>query len=144
MVIAGCTRRKRVTAASMPAIELYEGGCVPALRARIGCRADLAGRVFFLSARHGLIRADTPLQTYDQRLTRERAAELHPGVSEAVERAVGDLAPVEEMLLLVEPDYLVPLAGLLAWPRRPVLHWFPDPGHAWAAAGTVLDRWGWR
>ena len=141
-MIAGCTRRKRVTAAPVRALDLYEGGCVPALRARIGRRADLAGRVFFLSARHGLIGANARVQTYDERLTPERAARLRPGVSEAVEQAIRERAPVDEMLLLVEPDYLAPLADLLASPQRPTLRWCR--GNAWDTASAVLDRWGWR
>jgi hypothetical protein len=127
----------------MPALELYEGTCVPALRGRIGGRPDLVERVFFLSARHGLIHANTRLQTYEERLTPERAAQLRPAVNEALEGVMRQRAPVAEVLLLVEPEYLAPLADALVWPQRPILRWFPDPGNDWAAASAVLDRWGW-
>jgi hypothetical protein len=68
MVIVGCTARKALAPEPLPALELYNGGCVPPLRARLGGDPRLRARVRFLSAEHGLVTADTPLRTYDRRL----------------------------------------------------------------------------
>lgn len=143
MVIIGCTARKALTPGPLPALELYNGGCVPSLRARLGADPRLRARVRFLSAEHGLITADTPLHTYDRPLDLDRAAELRPAVTAALRREMTTGGVPREVLVVVEPLYLVLLADLLALPARPRLHWIPDPGHGWAQARAVLDQWGW-
>ncbi|MGH8899790.1 MAG: DUF6884 domain-containing protein [Egibacteraceae bacterium] len=143
LVIAGCTNRKLATTHPVPAFELYQGSCIPQLRARIGLHRSSRDRVRFLSARHGLVRADTPLLVYDQRLTAERARQLRPEVTATLEQEFATGGVPEEILLLLEPLYLVPLADLLAHPSRPPLRWIPDPGGGWAQAEAVLDAWGW-
>ncbi|MGH8901677.1 MAG: DUF6884 domain-containing protein [Egibacteraceae bacterium] len=143
LVIAGCTNRKLVTTQPVPAFELYQGSCIAQLRARLGPHRSSRDRVRFLSARHGLVRADTPLLAYDQQLTAERAQQLRPEVTATLEREFATDGAPEEILLLLEPLYLVPLADLLAYPSRPQLRWIPDPGDGWAQATAVLDTWGW-
>ena len=80
LVIVGCSAEKTPTTQPLPALDLYDGGCVPPLRARLGHRPELRARVRFLSARHGLVTADTPLNTYDRPLDPARAANLRPQV----------------------------------------------------------------
>lgn len=48
----------------------------------------------------------------------------------------------QRVLLVLEPDYLVLLADLLALPERPALHWISDP-RGWPQAAAVLDEWRW-
>ncbi len=74
MVIAGCSRRKLQTAVPVPALDLYQGGCIPALRARARETGWLRSRTWILSAEHGLVHANTPLLPYDRRMDGQRAA----------------------------------------------------------------------
>lgn len=142
-LIAGCTRTKTPTSTPLPALELYAGGIAAPLRARIGHRADLRRRVLFLSARHGLTEADTPLLPYDQALTTERAAELRPQVHRALRRRIGEDGPPARLLVVAEPLYLVLVADMLADEDRPLVHWIPDP-RDWQRAAAVLDEWNWQ
>jgi uncharacterized protein DUF6884 len=143
LVIVGCSAEKAPCAGLLPAIELYDGGCVPQLRARLAASPALRARVRFLSAEHGLITADTPLAPYDRPLDSQRAAELRPQVWRqfAAELAAGDMPA--EILVIAEPMYLVLLADLLAAAGRPRVHWIPDHDGGWPQAAVVLDGWGW-
>lgn len=143
LVVAGCSRRKAVTDRPVPALELYQGGCVPALRARLGRIPAARRRIRLLSAEHGLLAADSLLPPYDRRLTAERATELRPQVAAQLDvEFIRDGTPTE-VLLIAEPLYLVLIADLLAWPARPSVTWLPDPGTDWPAAADILDRWSW-
>lgn len=143
MVIVGCSARKAVTPGPLAALELYEGGCVPPLRARLGGQPQLRARVRILSAEHGLVTADTPLHTYDRPLDPGRAAELRPAVMAALHREMTIDGVPHEVLVVAEPLYLVLLADLLALPARPRVQWIPDHAHGWPQASAVLDQWGW-
>jgi hypothetical protein len=143
LVIVGCTARKAPTPEPLAALELYEGGCVPTLRARLGGQPQLRARVRFLSAEHGLVTADTPLSSYDRPLDPTRARELRPVVMTALHREMTTHGVPREVLVVAEPLYLVLLADLLALPARPLVYWIPDHTHGWPQASAVLDNWGW-
>jgi hypothetical protein len=140
MVITGCSRRKASTPAPVPALDLYQGGSIPWLRARAGRDPQLRARVMILSAEHGLLRAGRLLLPYDRRLDPARARELAPEVTQVLAREWAGTGRPQEILVLAEPLYLIPLAALLATPCR--VHWIADP-YDTKAAGVVLDRWGW-
>lgn len=143
LVIVGCSAEKTATREALAALDLYDGGCVPALRERLGHRRELRDRVRFLSAEHGLITADTPLHSYDRPLDPPRASELRPRVWQRLQiELTGNAAP-GSVLIIAEPLYLVLLADLLAVRERPVLHWIPDHAHGWPQAAAILDRWKW-
>ncbi|GAA4466433.1 DUF6884 domain-containing protein [Phytohabitans houttuyneae] len=143
LVIVGCSAEKTATREPLPALELYDGGCVPPLRARLGRLPRLRARVRFLSAQHGLITADTPLHTYDRPLDAARAAELRPPVWARLRAQLRETGMPTDILVIAEPLYLVLIADLLAAPERPRVHWIPDHAHGWPHAAAVLDRWKW-
>lgn len=143
LVIAGCSRQKVTGPGPYPALELYDSGCVPPLRARLGHDARLRARVRFLSAEHGFVTADTLLRWYDRPLTPGRAVELRPQVTAALAAEFAIDGVPDEVLVIAVPSYLVLLADLLALPARPRVHWIPDHAHGWPHAAAVLDRWGW-
>lgn len=143
LVIAGCSARKTPSDTALAAFELYAGGCVPRLRARLGWQPELRGRVRFLSAEHGFITADTPVHAYELPLDPVRAHELRRLVARQLHQEFTDIGVPAEVLIIVEPLYLVLIADLLALPERPRIHWVPDHTRTWADAATVLDRWGW-
>lgn len=139
-MLAGCSRRK--AEAPAPALELYAGGIAPQLRVRCGHRLDLRRRIFFLSARHGLVRADTRLCHYDQPLTPGRTAALRPLIGRTLRRHLAQLAVPARLLVVADPLYLVLVADLLAQEDRPIVRWIPDP-RGWIEAAAVLDEWNW-
>ncbi|MEW2401369.1 DUF6884 domain-containing protein [Streptomyces sp. NPDC046862] len=142
LILAGCSRRKTPTDTPVPALELYAGGIAPQLRARVGHLPDLRQRVFFLSARHGLVDANTSLLPYDQALTAEQANALRPEVSRRLRWRLDELGAPARLLVVAEPLYLVLVADVLADDDRPLVHWIPDP-HGWPQAAAVLDEWNW-
>lgn len=142
LVVVGCSRRKLATAEPVPALELYQGGCFSALRARVG-PVYARERVRILSARHGLVRADEPLLPYDQPLNMARALGLQPAITESLCREWARDGWPEEVLAILEPLYMVCLAGILALPGRPLVRWVTDLSEGWAKAVAVLDGWGW-
>ncbi|GAB3160954.1 hypothetical protein GCM10027290_67540 [Micromonospora sonneratiae] len=143
LVIVGCSAEKTSTSTPLPALDLYDGGCVPHLRARVGHLPHQRSRVRFLSAEHGLVTADTRLHTYDRPLNRVRAVELRPRVRAQLQPDLhGDHVP-SGILVVAEPLYLVLLADLLTDPRRPRIHWIADHAGGWPEAAAILDAWGW-
>ncbi|WP_322768593.1 DUF6884 domain-containing protein [Frankia sp. Cr1] len=141
-IIVGCSHRK-AGCGEYAALDLYEGGCVPQLRGRVHAHPSLRERIFVLSARYGLVGADDRIASYDQQMTLSRARELARCVGRALTSRVLVAPHPRELLVLVEPAYLVALAELLRADIRPRLHWFPDPAGDWPAACEVIDNWGW-
>lgn len=142
LVIAGCSRRKDPTARPLPALERYTGGIAQQLRERFGSHRHARQQICFLSAEHGLVRADDLIAPYDRALTRSRAEELRPVVAEQLRRQFHAGGVPTRVLLVLEPDYLVLLADLMAIASRPALHWICDP-HGWPQASALLDEWRW-
>ncbi|MFJ1707148.1 hypothetical protein [Kitasatospora sp. NPDC088346] len=142
LLIAGCSRRKAEEPRPVPALERYTGGIAPQLLARFAGHPPARGRIRFLSAEHGLVHADDPLAPYDRRLTRERAVQLRPIVAAQLRHDFAATGTPRRVLLVLEPDYLIPLADLLALPERPVVQWVSDP-RGWPQAAAVLDEWRW-
>ena len=78
-LIQSCSQTKLDDPRPLPAIERYDGPAFRVLRRflRDAAPALQDVDVFVLSARYGLIAADTPVHDYDQRMTPARAAQLH-------------------------------------------------------------------
>lgn len=141
LIIVGCCERKRLAPQPMPALDLYDEGCIPPLRDRLGRDTALRDRIRFLSARHGLVHADTPLHAYDQPLDPATALALRPAVAASLAAEFAVVGTPSDVLVIVEPLYLVPLADLLATGAR--IHWVPDHAHGWPQASVILDTWNW-
>ncbi|MGI5213819.1 DUF6884 domain-containing protein [Plantactinospora sp. CA-290183] len=143
LVIVCCCAKKADTLVPIPALDLYQEGPVPQLRARVGHRPDLRSRIRVLSAEHGIVGADTPLLPYDRPLDMDRAVVLRPAVTRALWREMHVNGVPEEVLVAVEPLYLVLLADLLAVPGVRI-RWITDPMADWSATESVLKEWGWQ
>lgn len=78
LLILACSKRKRISPSLLPAIERYDGPAFQTLRKYLreepDGAADLA--VWVLSAQFGLIDGSTPIPTYDQEMTPDRAHHL--------------------------------------------------------------------
>ncbi|WP_329007622.1 hypothetical protein OG271_18065 [Micromonospora rifamycinica] len=143
LVIVGCSAEKTPTTTPRPALDLYDGGCVPDLRSRVGHLPHQRSRVRFLSAAHGLVTADTRLHTYDRPLDPARAAELRSRVWAQLQPDLFSDHTPDDILVVAEPLYLVLLADLLSDSRRPCIHWIADHAGGWPEAAAILDAWGW-
>ncbi|MFF4924213.1 DUF6884 domain-containing protein [Kitasatospora sp. NPDC001261] len=138
LVIVGCSRRKTVTSQPVPALDLYQGWCVPELRRRLPPGAAQRARTLVLSAQHGLVGADQPLATYEQPMTPERTRALRAPVRRALTAHL-NAHPASEALLLLEAAYLEVLGDLPV----PVVHSFTDPLARIADVHRILDSWSW-
>lgn len=141
MVIAGCSRRKLQTAVPVAALDLYQGGCIPALRARAQETGWLRSRTWILSAEHGLLHADAPVLPYDRRMDGQRAAWLRPAACRRLREEFRQRGLPREVLVIAEPLYQLALAGLVSLAGAERVRWVDDPAREWAKASAVISTW---
>jgi hypothetical protein len=141
--IISCSRRKITSIDALPALDVYQGGCVPYLRNQIENNPEFRSQVFILSAKYGLLGADDRILAYDQPLTLERAEQLRSDVGKSIVSRVIEPFRPEEIAIVLEPLYLVLVADLLANPARPQILWEPNLVKADTFISTILERWGW-
>lgn len=146
LVIVGCSRRKIVTSAPVPAMTLYQGACIPQIRQHFAADPERRSRVRILSAAHGLLRPEYPVATYDEVLTTtEQATDLHHRtVSRQLELEFRETPALRHLIIAVEPRYLVALLGLYSYlDRLRHVSITPNP-RAWQdGLRPELRRWGW-
>jgi hypothetical protein len=145
LIIINCSQRKLTTSVPVPAWDLYQGACVPQLRAQFAGDPAHRARVRILSAQHGLLHPDDPINTYDRRLeTAAEAIRLHEQTVRAHLDAEFAMAPaLRQVLIIVEPLYLLALQRLYDHLNRLAqVVIIPNPG-AWQDGLTVLRQWGW-
>jgi hypothetical protein len=141
MVIAGCSRRKLQTAEPVPAIDLYQGGCIPALRARAQEISWLRSRTWILSAEHGLLHAGFSLLPYDRRMDSQRATWLRPAASQLLREEFRQRGVPREVLVIAEPQYQLALADLASLAGADRVRWVDDPAREWEKADAVISTW---
>ncbi|MBQ0926715.1 hypothetical protein KBO27_22430 [Saccharopolyspora endophytica] len=140
MIIAGCSRRKKPTTEPIPALDLYEGGCIPGLRDRLGDDTRFRQRIRIISAFYGLLHADSHVVNYDRRLT--NLADAYALRQRVAPQLDDELAGVTHVLALVEPLYLFALEPVVQRLDAIRLSWIAAPRDLHGAA-AVLDTWGW-
>lgn len=140
LVIVDSPSLQRAPAAPTAALDLYDGGCVPLLRERIGASPAHRARVLFLSGRHGLVGADTLLRPYRTPMTADRVRHHR---YDSTSRLLTHLRthPATAALLLLEDGHLAALPQMTHL-MASVYH-FTDPLAHWPAVAAVLDFWGW-
>lgn len=141
MVIAGCSRRKMATASPVPALDLYQGGCIPALRARTACLPELRARTWIISAQYGLLHADSLVLPYDRRMDSARALALRSQVDHRLEADCQRYGIPRAVLVIAEPVYQLALTNLPSIVGRDRVRWINDPAARWPDAEAVLDHW---
>jgi DNA repair protein RadC len=106
MLIVGCSKRKRAPAAGLRVVagELYDGTAFRIIKAWKSRHPSASLTVLILSAKYGLVCWNTPLETYDLRMTKDLATQLRP----QVERVLTSLpmANVESVYVELGSDYL--------------------------------------
>jgi hypothetical protein len=87
LLVLGCSATKVDSHGELPAINLYDGSAFRTLRAFLRERQwPKTLSVGVLSAKYGLIGGLAPIRTYDERMTRHRAAELRHAVTDTLTR----------------------------------------------------------
>jgi len=85
LVVLGCSATKFDVEGQVPAVHLYDGPMFRVLRSHLRAHKwskDLS--IGVLSAKYGLIGAVAPIESYDQRMTSDRAAFLRTEVNESL------------------------------------------------------------
>src|SRR5712692_3635441 len=85
LVVLGCSATKFQVDGQIPAVYLYDGPMFRVLRSRLRTHKwprDLS--IGVLSAKYGLIGGVAPIETYDQRMTPDRAAHLRTKVTSSL------------------------------------------------------------
>lgn len=145
LIIINCSRSKLVTSAPVPALELYQGACVPQLREHFATDADRRARIRILSAKHGLLRPTDPISTYDRRLTtKSDAQQLHERtVAGQLDAELAETSTLRHLLIIVEPLYLLALQRVFDHlDRLSQVTAIPNPW-AWRDGLAHLHNWGW-
>ena len=89
LLLISCSQRKVETTEPLPAIDFYDGPAYRTLRKLLheGHFPDNVD-VLIISAKHGLLTSDQPVENYDQKMTPERAAELASVVQDDLKRKI--------------------------------------------------------
>jgi hypothetical protein len=99
LLIVACSQRKYVTPGVLPAFKRYDGTYFRVLR-----KAQREGYwpekldVLIVSAKYGLLEADTPIAHYDMRMTQEQATRLRPLVAPALAKWIASRTYTEIFL----------------------------------------------
>ncbi len=110
MLVLACTRRKRIDAGLLPAIERYDGPPFRVLRRYFREQPEHDVDTFVLSAKWGLIPADQPIPVYEQSMSRDRAQALQPMVTRALLDYLKS-RPVKELYLQLGAAYRAAIQG---------------------------------
>lgn len=95
----------------MPAIERYDGPAFRVLRKYLRSEPSDPPLIRVVSAEHGLMTVEQPIEEYDRRMDPERARELRPTVLTELKRLVR-AQPVREVMVVVGQTYLLALEGI--------------------------------
>lgn len=118
LLLVGCSDRKVPATEPVRALELYDGPLFRVIRKtmREGWFPESV-EVYVLSAKYGLISADTPIAWYDERLTVRRITELGPSVETALDKLLHS-EQFCESFISVGRNYLALIGGTAAFTRR--------------------------
>jgi hypothetical protein len=107
LLIVACSQRKCVTPEVLPALERYDGVYFRVLRKarREGYWPEKLD-VLIVSAKHGLLEADTPIAHYDLRMTQEQATYLRPSVVPALAERIASRSYTEIFLNMGKTYYM--------------------------------------
>ena len=122
LLIQGCSDTKRDPEAKLPAIDLYDGYFYRIIdkAARTGTLRD-AVDILILSAEHGILDPDTPIQAYDRRMTEQRARELNENVVTQLQQILSR-STYERIWVNLGTDYQPAIDGLTTTASVPVVH----------------------
>jgi hypothetical protein len=145
MVFASGVNRPEHGDALVPALERYDGGCLPLLRRRLGGSPLHRGRIRILCAEHGLAAADTQVPPTPAMLDEYSAAQLRPAVFDLLLTEFARTGVPREVLVLADWPHSLLLTDLFHLPgRAPYASLYTNqPAAHETQINAALDRWGW-
>ena len=116
LILLACTATKRSEPDLLPAIERYDGPSFRTLRKWQAANPVEAQHldVLILSARLGLIGADTLISNYNLRMNPARAVELRDTVSITLTGMLAQRGPYAATLVHLGQDYLPAIGGVIS------------------------------
>lgn len=110
LLVLSCSALKK-SGKQIKAIDIYNGPPFKVLRHHIlNYPASEKLDVFILSAKYGLISGGELIDSYDQRMTKERAMELNSSTIEKLEKLFEN--EYDDIFMLLTKDYLKAINGL--------------------------------
>jgi len=89
LLVQSCSQSKNPARSPGPALDVYDGYYYKIIKKSMREKAfDSALDLSILSAKYGLIDADEEIEVYDRRMTDERADELRPAVTDALQSRI--------------------------------------------------------
>src|SRR5207302_5203368 len=107
LLILACSSGKRPDPGKLPAVERYTGVAYKVLH---GVDRRNWPDIVILSAKYGLIDANTPIEDYDRRFTRDTAHAMAPEVGRALDRRL-DVVDYAQTLVHAGKDDWLPLSA---------------------------------
>ena len=122
LLIQGCSNKKQDTVAKLPAIDIYDGYFYRIIEkaTRTGVLRDSVD-ILILSAEHGILEPETPIYSYDRRMTEQRAKELNEQVLQQLQHKL-TCNTYERVWVNLGSDYQPAINGLTASASIPVIH----------------------
>ena len=111
LLLISCSQRKRLNPDSRAAIDVYDGPVYRTLRKMQRERAVPTNLdVFIISAKYGLIACQKPIDSYDQKMTPERANELANEVQERLKAHIR-IRAYNQVFINLGKTYMLTLDG---------------------------------
>lgn len=111
LLIISCSGAKDKTSGLLPAVMRYKGPLYPTLhKAMRENRFPESLDILIVSAKHGLLTSEEPIEYYDQKIDDRRARELRPSVQEKLE-AFLDGKDYDQLFNGLWKDYQAVLEG---------------------------------
>lgn len=110
LLILACSQRKKPDVGLLPAIDRYDGVNFSVLHKarREGYLPDNLD-ILILSAKYGLIEAQTPIENYDLKMTKQRALELQIQASHDLDQYLSQTS-YHEIFVNLGQTYLLAIA----------------------------------
>lgn len=119
LLIVGCSQKKTPSPHPMKAIDRYQGVNFSVIR-KFNKELLKNIDILIISAKYGLLKSDDYIQDYNQRMTRERAAELNPHVLTKLRRILS--RPYTEIFINLGKDYLPSIQGIEPLTTCPIIY----------------------
>ena len=112
LLVLGCSRKKDTSPYSMKALDRYDGVNFNVLK-KMQRERTLPDNmdIVIISAKYGFLKADTPIDNYDMRMTPQRAQELRPSIIENMKLLISE-KKYQEIFINLGKDYLPAIEGL--------------------------------
>ena len=111
LLLISCSQRKVETSQAIPAIDFYDGPVYRTLR-KLGREGRFPDNVavLIISARYGLIPLGMPIETYDEKMTAQRADELRQEIQKRLKVFMA-YKPYDQVFINLGKVYMQTLEG---------------------------------